>query len=390
MRFLTSIVTFGVIVTPAIACAGGPTSPSTTPTPSPIATLTFVSGADNAPVAGARVNVAGNPPLVTDGAGQVILSSPVALDAALDATASGFESRLTLVRSTDPITLMPQGTDIQQLIFNEYMPGRRLTRPKVGTTIYLRPSAEIAQDPGALAAQAQAAAVATGAAAGAYAFVVSNEPPSGGVVFDLVINPDLASLATTTLSFSGNLIVGRKMNFKNLEFAGRLNTIAHEIGHAMGLGHFFDRSYLMHPAPTQVADFNDREKLIIKLMAQRNPGTEAPDNDRNTTAASRYPAEVTVSMDGDEPVITIHNRSDQALRDLIITARLEGAFAVNAQTRAAGQVISYLPVSMSGAIRVPAQQRFSGDSGTITVQVTDASGRLVAEPSGIITVACGH
>jgi hypothetical protein len=77
-----------------------------------VSTLTFVSTLGGAPVSGARVTVAGVA-YTTNASGQISLTTPASAGVTIDASASGFIDRATVVRSESTISLwqVPAGVD---------------------------------------------------------------------------------------------------------------------------------------------------------------------------------------------------------------------------------------------------------------------------------------
>ena len=86
--------------------------------------------------------------------------------------------------------------------------------------------------------------------------------------------------------FNGAVIVGATTVYKRLGAASSLGVVMHELAHAFGLSHSLDSSRdVMGPGPDDKVDYSDREKLVMRLMLQRPPGNQFPDNDRSVANA---------------------------------------------------------------------------------------------------------
>ncbi len=284
---------------------GGAVGPNPFPT-APIggsvgtSSLTFVDGGTGAPASGASVAVSGRQIATTDTDGKVTIEPPAEVGTLFDAVLdSKFLPRNTLIRSlTESVTLWPVSSSspaefFQELVFNEFVPRRRLSRPVV-SAVYLRLSPEIANDPEASEVHRQAAAVLTAAAGISY--IVSDNPPTGASVYDMVVDSSQQYIGLTYNRFSGNRITGEKVSYKYMVNARNLTAVAHELGHTLGLGHTSQRTLMnLGSTGTGATDFSEAEKLAIKMMFQRYPGTQWPDNDRNSQAMSGFRGTIVIA-----------------------------------------------------------------------------------------------
>jgi hypothetical protein len=116
----------------------------------------------------------------------------------------------------------------------------------------------------------------------------------------IIVDPsvlDRGAVATTTWSFEGPRIVGATVRFASVrELAGGgnadyVNTLLHEMGHVMGLGHSPDRHDVMTPGGAGtghvVSEFQPGEASSLHMMyAHRTAGNRAPDRDVSLGAQS--------------------------------------------------------------------------------------------------------
>ena len=272
------------------ACGSSSTSPnSTTATPTPtsttFSTLTFTSTVTAAPVSGARVVVAGNT-YTTNSDGVITLSPSAGTGATVDAFASGFLDRATILGTATTLTLweIPAGTDanfVRQLAYNRGGTPEVLWRP-TAAAIYLRLVGDLASDPQVRAAHVRAAAMAT-AMTGGKVTVVLGDPVGAGVVVTLLINAANQGTATF-LTQSGGAISLARVEYSNVAGARDPRVVAHELGHVLGFGHA--PSGLMCPNACGADDFSPTDQSVYLSMLQRRPGTAPPDNDRALGARS--------------------------------------------------------------------------------------------------------
>lgn len=283
-RFLSVVLCLSMA-----ACGGssGPSGPSPVPTPpTGVSVLTFVSTLGGAPVSGARVTVAGVT-YTTNASGQIALTTPASAGVTIDASASGFIDRATVVRLESTISLwqVPAGVDatfVRQLVYNHGTSSEVLWRP-TATTVYIQLTGELVSDAASRSAHVQAAAMATAATSGRVRFEVNDAPPSGSTVFTMLFNSAAPGSAATYLTTSANRITGGRIEYSTLAAARLTKTVAHEFGHAFGFGHAPDG---IMSSTVRGDDFGQPERDVFTSMWARNPGTLAPDNDRATSAAS--------------------------------------------------------------------------------------------------------
>ncbi len=259
------------------------TSPTTTATT--FSSLTFTSTVSGSPVAGASVVVAGNR-YTTDGAGTITLSPAAGAGATIDASAPGYLSRVTLLRSESTITLweIPAGQDtsfVRQLAYNRGGTPETLWRP-VASSVALRLTGELASDPAVRAAHVQAAAMATSMTGGRVVVSVG-DPVAGGVTVTLLVAA-APGPTTTYVSQNGGAIQLARVEYSNTAAARSVTVIAHELGHVLGFGHA--PSGLMCPNACGVDSFSSQDQAVFVSMWQRRPGTTALDNDRSLGALS--------------------------------------------------------------------------------------------------------
>jgi hypothetical protein len=300
-----------------LGSCGGSDGPSTpiAPTPSPPtglvpgAALSFVSGEDGTPVAGAQVVVAGRS-YSADAGGRVTLAEPAAIGAFVDVVAAGFFDRQTQVRSDLSMRYVlwprrsPTGIDDDGYTATIVYTSGTLTPPTPGSSPLLRlprgttqvtvvPSTQILGDDHALPRLQGAIDALNDALAGAVRYQISTTRPSAGVVFDSQIDPadsfcnqNPLVAAYTSSVLNANQIMGGRMVFCKLDWA-RSTLVVHELGHTFGLQHSPLGDDVMVGRNREWADrYSAREELIMRLMLERPAGNRFPDTDRSVPAGA--------------------------------------------------------------------------------------------------------
>ena len=274
-------------------CGSGPALPSGgTASPVPTA-IRVLSGDTGLAVAGARVT--GLAQAVTTDAGgggslELAVGTPLTIEAA------DFFLRETVFRGETAFWLWPIRADageafIQELVYNHLVSDGSLTRPVSGVFLELTPA--VGDDASASAVQAQAAAQTQAATGGVIPFVVTDAAPAGAVAISVRVDPDDPFLrdnpsygAITRVTFPGHRISGGSTTYRGLREAAALPLVAHEMGHALGLGHPSQRGLMSPASIAQFTDLTPAEAFAVRMMLLRLPGNRLPDNDRDVEAAS--------------------------------------------------------------------------------------------------------
>jgi len=289
-------------VAPLSCGGGGGGSPATpvNPTPPPSGwsagtVVTVVSGETDAPVAGARVIVAGTQH-ATDGAGQAVVQA-AAEGATVDVEAAGYLTRQTLVRhAVTRLTMWPDNAKLpgdytKALVYTAstasdssgIVPLARIP-PRV-RTLALVPSDALAADPRSMAAHRQAADYFNVAVAGRTVFSVGG---TADMTVPTRVNADDAGCEGKANRILAHIwISGYEVSRAEIVFCGEGTTgfatpIAHELAHVFGLAHSLDPRDVMYRFydPRTEHGFTERETLTMGLIYLRRGGNTWPDNDR--------------------------------------------------------------------------------------------------------------
>lgn len=285
----------------------GPTTPTTVtraqlPPEVPAGTtLTIVSGEDGAPVASARVVVAGKT-FVTGADGQLSLPESFPRDSTLDILHPEFLDRQTRLRDPAATTRYPlwprtsptglDETSTFELVYGVSERRRPMMRIVSGTSeAYIVPSPAIRRDARSMDKIRETADVMTGITHGEIQFIVAEEAPEGAVVFELVIAPGDPAIVDS--------VAAAKRRLRNWAITGgtvvyavigtvRTSTTPHELGHMFGLAHSTSVDDVMHGSrrSNRTEGFSAREALMMRLMLKRPAGNEMPDNDRGGSAST--------------------------------------------------------------------------------------------------------
>jgi hypothetical protein len=278
----------GLLLLAAASCGGGPSSP-TLARPAP-------PGAAAAPA-----------PSFLDGwteqaLGAAITPAAPHLGAPVRVEAAGYLVREMLFDGR-PLVLWPEtAAYVQPFVYGESTPGRRLTRWDHGFA--LTATADLLANPRVrpiLEDAVEEASRVTGlpiavASAGPVLLAVDAADAY------LAANPDV--VAYTQRTSSANAIGGARVVFRDLKYvlgAGnrvRTNTVLHEMGHVLGLGHSPDPGDVMHVEGrrTDARTFSERETLTLKMMYRwRRAGNTFPDRAPELGTAAAGAVEVLIA-----------------------------------------------------------------------------------------------
>jgi hypothetical protein len=315
-----SILCLGLVSSCGGGGGGSPTSPSApTATGLPVgATLSFVSGETDQPVAGAAVNLGGTQ-YQSDASGTVRLSVAAPFRSLLDVTHAAFLDRQTLLRSNTEVrfTLWPRSNNhglseefTARLVYTDSnvddagpTGGSPLYRLAPGRPVALRPSAEILGEDKLRSLVEEGAGIVNDVV-GQGLFFVDSAGTSTGPAFTVALVPEDPGCDEDTFAFvqysgrgvvidGGKIVYCEALWYFHQRPASRdlrdyfLATLVHELGHAYGLNHTTSDRDLMYNRghwykyERDHGFYSDREETVMRLMWQRRAGTEFPDNDRS-------------------------------------------------------------------------------------------------------------
>jgi hypothetical protein len=286
------LVALVAVILAACGGSGGGSTPSTPTSPGAPAVFTVLDGWDDRPVAGATIESPGAS-VVTDAGGRAQVAAPAGAEMHL--RAAGYFDRDTLQRAggddgrSGVLTLWPAepgGPDyVRAVVYGPTSLQGRLSRPALGATFRILPSAEIQADGPAMDSLQRAADLITAAADGRVRWsLVTSGPAEITAAIDAAAG---GQGAVSTVHYVNFLVQNVEMVFRDISVV-RSPAAPHELGHAFGLSHSPDASDLMFPTITRRTQFafSDRERLVIRMMTRRRPGTAPLDDDRQATSTA--------------------------------------------------------------------------------------------------------
>ena len=328
------------IVALSVSCGGTPSKslgPSSFPpvtAPSPLrpegTVLSVVSLAYQLAIGGATLTSAAGQQFSGDESGRITLTAPLDNRSVVAISAPNFLDRRTVLSNHVSFSLWPRtdpATDLTEEFTRDVVyasdcgrnPPRRMIRLAPGVTqVYLAPTSDIMQQrerpqPWAMAArEAHERAVAElnhvlGPSGIRFELVATR--PFTGFVVPVTVGPTAHTCSTAdafanfTLNAAGEIIGGAITHCglttaENQSFgtANVPSVVLHEMGHIIGLSHSRDVGDVMFTAacPSWTGTFRDfeadtfsaRERLVLRMMLQRNAGNAFPDNDAPGAPAS--------------------------------------------------------------------------------------------------------
>jgi matrixin len=256
-------------------CSGSssPTQPSTPGTPAP-----------------------GSVPVIRDGTTEQVVAAQVdppapRVGSRVSVSAPGFLTREQLFDVPDIFLWPGEASYIHDLAYTEFTDGTfRTIRWSEPFTITL--DADVADDP-AIVSKAQQVAAEVSRHIGFLVRVGSGGAVTIGVDQSL---EDRDAVGEATVSYRGATIASARVLFwRRFEIAGGSqanypNTLLHEMGHVIGLGHSPRNTDVMTPAEgpgSREATYQPGEAACLHMSyAHRRPGNFFPDRDPALTAAS--------------------------------------------------------------------------------------------------------
>ena len=239
-----------LLLLPLAACGGGGGAGSTNPS----ATVSIVDGASGATITTAAANARPGDAITVD--------------------RGGYLRRDTIVPRDNVIHLWPVTVDeayVRTLVYSEAALRNRLVRwPGTTITVPRDLPPEIAD------------------LVRPWVTLVPSDTPAVTIVVDPAdpafapYPPDVIGVTLSQIADSDAHFIASRMVFKSEADRRRPSALAHEFGHALGLGHSERVQDLMFPSTARTtAVFSADERVLLTMMyTHRRPGQVAPDNDQ--------------------------------------------------------------------------------------------------------------
>lgn len=234
-----------LLLLPLAGCGGGGST-------SPSASVSVVDGATGASVTGAAVGARPGDTVTVD--------------------RTGYLRRDTIVPRDNVIHLWPNTVDetyVRTLVYSESALRNRLVRwPSTTITVPRDLPADVVE------------------LVRPWVNLVPSDSPAVTIVIDpsnpafASLPPDIVGLTLSQVADADAHILSSQILFKSE--ADRRSTLAHELGHVLGLGHSAHVQDLMFPstARTSLVFSADERVLLTMMYTHRRPGQIAPDNDQ--------------------------------------------------------------------------------------------------------------